>query len=320
LKICHSNGIVNKNNLPISLMTDTSPKQEALLESDQIKQLQLEIENLKAERDKALAEAEESRRHLSEKVGECVKLQADVAALKKQPGVKTDSTSNPDVSDHKDVTGEVQLGDFESLKAERERYKRELEEADSKIEKLSSEVKLLEAELENKKKEIENKHAEPSLKIGGRDIEEVIEEKNRMIKSLEDELSRLEREHEDALQRLDDSSQQREAPEEAEDAGEIPYDVLDRLDDELAGAKQELSLKIEELKMCQENESSLRKRLDEALEWKEQALASQQDLTAARNALASKEKEIEEERQIRRAIEARYDEKLKLKVGSFPVE
>ena len=320
--------------------TNAAPLEEDKKEDDREMQenykienenLKLQIQTLQAERESSKQDAEDSRKSLIEKNSEIKKLQQDIEGLKKQNESSTspdpmhqnsqgthETNSEigiPEVAVDANQSKEGQDDDVNSLKMERDKYKRESEESRMLVEKLSGELKLAEDALEMKKKELESNQP---FKLGGRDIEEVIEEKNRMIKSLEDELNRLEREHEDALQRLDDSNHPNEASEEVEESGEIPYDVLDRLDDELAGAKHELSLKIDELKMCREAEDSLRKRLDEALQWKEQALAAQQDLTAARNALASKEKEIEEERQIRRAIEARYDEKLKLKVCVVP--
>ncbi|MFN9956022.1 MAG: hypothetical protein ACK55I_23245, partial [bacterium] len=105
-------------------------------------------------------------------------------------------------------------------------------------------------ELEALKEKVEEQNLKLAsrMTIGGRDVEEVIEEKNKMIKSLEDELSRLEREHEDALQQMDGIVPSKQDGEEAaEDSGEIPYDVLDRLDEELETAKRDLALAKQEL-------------------------------------------------------------------------
>ena len=294
----------------------SEPPSESSTDVERVKVLEVEIEKLRNERDSYKLEADEYQKQLAGKDTDLKKLHQDFEDLKKKfpnevqlPNVSEEEEEKEAASNAASAEDRETLAD---LKAERDKYRSDAEEAKKIIFQLNLDLTRAQDEIDAKKQDSQNSSLQ--LKIGGRDVEEVIEDKNRMIKSLEDELSRLEREHEDALQRLDDSNQQNEAVEDNEETGEIPYDVLDRLDDELAGAKHELQVRMEQLKQCQESEASMRKKLDEALLWKEQALASQLDLTAARNALASKEKELVEERQTRRAIEARYDEKLKLKV------
>jgi chromosome segregation ATPase len=276
-----------------------------------------DINQIIIERDKLKLDAEDARRQLEEIVNERDRLKAENNEAKLKIETLNAELKQTQDEQRRLAEKDEEIKRIEEIINERDRFKADYKDAKQKIETLNVELKRTQDELDMVKIKVETSQPH-RMTIGGRDIEEVIEEKNKMIKSLEDELNRLEREHEDALQRLNDSVQPNE-DEESEDAGEIPYDVLDRLDDELAQAKQELLVKTEELKQSKENEATLRKRLDDALAWKEQALASQEDLTAARNALACKEKEVDEERQIRRAIEARYDEKLKLKVCEISV-
>lgn len=90
-----------------------------------------------------------------------------------------------------------------------------------------------------------------------------------------------------------------------------------RLDDELANAREQLLHKDAAIEKARERETELREELKQAYEWKERAVQAQQASSVVGSELKGVEREIEEERSMRRALEARFDEKLKLKVILF---
>ena len=98
------------------------------------------------------------------------------------------------------------------------------------------------------------------------------------------------------------------------DSNEIPYDVLDRLDEELAQAHELLLEKDAEIGDLKKGGETMKRELKEALEWKERAVQAQKAGSVTNVEAARMEKELSEERGMRRALEARFDEKLKLKI------
>lgn len=139
----------------------------------------------------------------------------------------------------------------------------------------------------------------------------MIDQKNQLISDLQKRVGDLEGDFKSPrLRRLRPG----EAGENDDESGEIPYDVLDRLDDELARAHELLLQKETEIEEGKRRLEGVKAELKEAVEWKERAVQAQKAGSVTNLEAARMEKELSEERGMRRALEARFDEKLKLKV------
>jgi len=90
--------------------------------------------------------------------------------------------------------------------------------------------------------------------------------------------------------------------------------VLDQLDGELAEVKSQLKQTQAELDQARTLLAAAQRAATESSEWKESAVQAQEQLRETSAGLVAKSKEAELERRMRREIEARFEEKLHLKV------
>lgn len=94
----------------------------------------------------------------------------------------------------------------------------------------------------------------------------------------------------------------------------IEYDALDKLDEELAKAKEQCLLKDAEIARLKAMEEAARNESNSAVQWRESAIQAQSEHRSLKIEFDSKEREAEDERRMRREIEFRFEEKLKLKL------
>lgn len=174
--------------------------------------------------------------------------------------------------------------------------------------------------MEQVKKELQEARKEISdLEAYSREVDNMTDDLQRQLKEKEKEIDALKRELEQNKQSgeisLDRQSLNNQSLNSLEGGREVevPYDVLDRLDDELARAREQLLDKTAELEELQTRLDIVREQASHADTWKESAVQAQGENQKLREELERSERESEDERQIRRALEARFEEKLNLK-------
>ncbi|EKX41525.1 hypothetical protein GUITHDRAFT_112499 [Guillardia theta CCMP2712] len=181
-------------------------------------------------------------------------------------------------------------------------------------ESVDTETRMRELEEENEELRRRNEELEDevqNLKGGlSSEYEDALRSKDVLIESLQAEIRRMEEELEEQLQ----LSSNVEAGEQSDEGGEIPYDVLDRLDQELAKARDALLQKDLEIENLKQAGGASRVEDAAAARWKESSLMAQAEVQRYKADLDNKEREVEEERRMRREIESRFEEKLKLKM------
>lgn len=175
-------------------------------------------------------------------------------------------------------------------------------------------------DVEQVKKELQEARKEISdLEAYSREVDNMTDDLQRQLKEKEKEIDALKRELEQNKQSgeisLDRQSLNNQSLNSLEGGREVevPYDVLDRLDDELARAREQLLDKTAELEELQTRLDIVREQASHADTWKESAVQAQGENQKLREELERSERESEDERQIRRALEARFEEKLNLK-------
>ncbi|KAJ1493886.1 hypothetical protein T484DRAFT_2653451 [Baffinella frigidus] len=143
-----------------------------------------------------------------------------------------------------------------------------------------------------------------------------VEEMRRTVDAVKADHLRMERELAAAGKMIGEGGgpRARQADGEGDLRDGVPYDVLDQLDGELAEVKSQLKQTQAELDQARTLLAAAQRAATESSEWKESAVQAQEQLRETSAGLVAKSKEAELERRMRREIEARFEEKLHLKV------
>ena len=131
---------------------------------------------------------------------------------------------------------------------------RALHDANAKISDLEAYTSELDGSYTSLQRQLEEAKAENNMSG-----DEMLQEKERVIAALRKEVERMEREMSDM-----------EGGAENESA--IDYDALDKLDDELAKAKEQCLLRDAEIKQLKAMEEAARRDSDGAAQWRESAI------------------------------------------------
>ena len=152
-----------------------------------------------------------------------------------------------------------------------EELAKELQAAQAKIADLEAYTTELDGVTDSLQRQLEESKADPDVRL---------EEKEKVIEALQAEIERMEREmggHESG---------------DVESA--INYDALDKLDEELAKAKEQCLLKDAEIARLQSLEEAARRESDGVAQWRESAIQAQADHRAIKTEYESKEREAED--------------------------
>ena len=144
------------------------------------------------------------------------------------------------------------------LQMSKEDLAKALQEAQAKIVDLEAYTTELDGVTDQLQRQLEGSKAE-----AGADVEERLRAKDREIEALQVECDRMEREI--------------VGMESADNDSAINYDALDKLDDELATAKEQLLLKDAEIARLKALEEAARREGDGAAQWRESAIQAQAD-------------------------------------------
>ena len=183
----------------------------------------------------------------------------------------------------------------ELMAMSKEELAKELIDAKAKISDLEAYTSELDGVTDSLQRQLSERQEADAM-----DPDEKLALKDEVIRSLQTEIDRLERE----LGGMESADM---------DAG-INYDALDKLDEELAQAKEQCLLKDAEIANLKAMEEAARRDADGAAHWREAAVQAQADHRQLQTEFETKDREAEDERKMRREIEARFEEKLKLKL------
>lgn len=169
----------------------------------------------------------------------------------------------------------------ELMQQSQEDLARELQAANAKIADLEAYTTELDSVTDSLQRQLEESKADPDVRL---------EEKEKVIEALQSEIERMEREM--------------GGQESGDVDAAINYDALDKLDEELAKAKEQCLLKDAEIARLQALEEAARRESDGAAQWRESAVQAQADHRALQTEYDSKEREAEDVRRVQIASAA----------------